>query len=501
MTKQTTSLSLSKPEITDKIVDTITQLASNFDVIDSSLAESMKYSNQEDFVQTLKRHMKYKGTFAISPSDVVNGLMSIVYDIGNSKAVSYTTYKNANDDYVVVSGGKYGTLTNSLANAGDKNYDSDTGTWNKASMPSYYATVVGATFTFSFYGSGLDFNFFGDTRGGLWKFIVDGDTSNPVNISTWRSVATSPATAQVFRQLENKQHTVVATFMGDDPANVPSTGAGTARGWANYATDAPTHKPTFTQYAQSVTNTEIVKLFGEGSNKDFAVSMRKTGTTNPYYFIPQHQAGTGFKVSNIQYLVDGVPTTLQNGISLTGVREFKIIQQIYGKVPETTENLAKFTTIWSFYGDGTVNIDGKMEVLTPIDVDWGYGIMFTLDNTFTTKLKSSLQKTYATLLRDDSNEYLTEEKDLATSYVSLNDGAYKNLAIAVTYNNQKQTLRQGKTNKPVINQNTFIQHRNSNITKLYQVAYYNTTLPVGEVFRWSGTFFIACFDNLYDLIS
>jgi hypothetical protein len=39
LTKQTTSLSLSKPEITDKIVDTITQLASNFDVIDSSLAE------------------------------------------------------------------------------------------------------------------------------------------------------------------------------------------------------------------------------------------------------------------------------------------------------------------------------------------------------------------------------------------------------------------------------------------------------------------------------
>jgi hypothetical protein len=39
LTKQTTSLSLSKPEITDKIVDTITQLASNFDVIDLSLAD------------------------------------------------------------------------------------------------------------------------------------------------------------------------------------------------------------------------------------------------------------------------------------------------------------------------------------------------------------------------------------------------------------------------------------------------------------------------------
>jgi parallel beta-helix repeat protein len=39
LTKQTVNINLSKPEITDKIVDTITQLASNFDVIDSSLAE------------------------------------------------------------------------------------------------------------------------------------------------------------------------------------------------------------------------------------------------------------------------------------------------------------------------------------------------------------------------------------------------------------------------------------------------------------------------------
>jgi hypothetical protein len=45
LTKQTTSLSLSKPEITDKIVDTITQLASNFDVIDSSLADKATYFN------------------------------------------------------------------------------------------------------------------------------------------------------------------------------------------------------------------------------------------------------------------------------------------------------------------------------------------------------------------------------------------------------------------------------------------------------------------------
>jgi len=41
LTKQTASLSLNKPELSDKIIDTIPQLASNFDVIDSSLADNM----------------------------------------------------------------------------------------------------------------------------------------------------------------------------------------------------------------------------------------------------------------------------------------------------------------------------------------------------------------------------------------------------------------------------------------------------------------------------
>jgi hypothetical protein len=39
LTKQTASLSLSKPEIPDLISTTITQLADNFDIIDSSLAD------------------------------------------------------------------------------------------------------------------------------------------------------------------------------------------------------------------------------------------------------------------------------------------------------------------------------------------------------------------------------------------------------------------------------------------------------------------------------
>jgi hypothetical protein len=45
LTKQTANLNLSKPEMADKIIDTITQLANNFDTIDASLAEKAKKLN------------------------------------------------------------------------------------------------------------------------------------------------------------------------------------------------------------------------------------------------------------------------------------------------------------------------------------------------------------------------------------------------------------------------------------------------------------------------
>jgi lysophospholipase L1-like esterase len=45
LTKQTANLNLSKPEMADKIIDTITQLANNFDTIDASLVEKAKQTD------------------------------------------------------------------------------------------------------------------------------------------------------------------------------------------------------------------------------------------------------------------------------------------------------------------------------------------------------------------------------------------------------------------------------------------------------------------------
>ena len=164
--------------------------------------------------------------------------------------------------------------------------------------------------TYEFHGSGLDLNFYGDTRGGVWEFVIDGDTQNKKTVSTYKATA-GVTSVNIFTESTSKQHKVVGTFIGDDPNNPPSSGAGASRGWANFATTTPTYIPTFTVYRSYITTTsEAEPLFG-ASNKDFAFSIRKAGTTNPYYFVPWHTDPTAFKIEEPKLLVDGVAVTFK----------------------------------------------------------------------------------------------------------------------------------------------------------------------------------------------
>jgi hypothetical protein len=475
-------------------------LAGRFSSVESSLAQKAteKYINQEDFVETLKRHTS-PINMIITPNDVAAKNISVIYQLSEDRAIQHNIAKNQFDDYIMLLTGRVGLIQYNQGLAEKSNWTSRTGTWvdAKGGQSSYYASVVGATVTKEFFGSGLYLNFYGDTRGGVWEFVIDGDTQNKVQVSTYRATA-GGTSALIFQQTTSEQHTVVGTFIGDDPLNPPSSGAGTARGWANWTDNQPTFVPTFTIYRTYTTVTNVVEpLFG-ASNKDFAFSIRKAGTTNPYYFCPWHTQPTAFKIEEPKLLVDGKEITLKNLESIDNITEFKVLQKIYGKVPETTENLIKVTTELTFSKDGTINIDGKMEVLTPTDIDWGYGIMTPINKTFAKKMITSLHNTF-TAKSDGTNEYLVEENDKATSYLFINDSTYKNVGVGVRINNPKLSLRHGKTDKAPQNQVTFWQHRATGMNKLYNVAYNNTTLQTGETFRFSGTFIVTEFDGLYDL--
>lgn len=466
------------------------QLTENENYLDKYTIE-----NQENFIDVLQRNTPYNGKLSVLPNDIGNALnLSIVYEIGNGKAVSYTAYKQLSiDKFIKLGLARYGTLSGSYYLYTQKDMDTRTGAWNTTTT--YYTTEVGATMSATLYCSQIVFHHASDPRGGIWKFIIDGDTLHPITISTWNSTSLDKDEV-LFTDTVNKTHTVLATFMGDDPNNPPSGGAGTSRGWCNHIGD----QFTFKENSYNKSNASIVDLFVSASNWEWAFMMRKNGTSDPFYFIPYHTTSVTFENTAPTFIVDGVPVTLTKGLSYNDIKEFKIVQSVYGRVPEhPNDNLIRIDIVTTFKGDGKVSFDGKMTVLTAIEVQKGYVDMAPFNPTFVKKIITGVGNSYPTIIADDSLTYLTDENDKCISYLGLNDSAYTNVGMAIVINNPKQTLRRGQTGKPNLTQTTLIQHRSDNNQKLYPQVYLNADLPVGYTHRFSGTYLLGVFDGLYNL--
>jgi Prophage endopeptidase tail/Prophage endopeptidase tail N-terminal domain len=144
----------------------------------------------------------------------------------NVKTFNKTVNTNNLSTYIKGYGKEVEGVTDKLSGV-SMNYTSRTGTWIDVDDPHHYTKQVGATFTFSFTGTGFKFRFYGSPDGGVWEFAT-GDKK--AKVSTW-SATEGTKGADVFRGLESKTHVVTATFKGDDPKHVPSTGKNTARGW------------------------------------------------------------------------------------------------------------------------------------------------------------------------------------------------------------------------------------------------------------------------------
>lgn len=111
------------------------------------------------------------------------------------------------------------------------NYTLRTGTWDDVVDMDHYTTSVGATFTATFTGTGINLHHYANNQGGIWEFVVD--SKDKVTVSTWNSTGINK-TSSVFKNLAQGTHTVVATFKGADPEHAPT--GGTARGWVRHGT-------------------------------------------------------------------------------------------------------------------------------------------------------------------------------------------------------------------------------------------------------------------------
>lgn len=115
-----------------------------------------------------------------------------------------------------------------------KNLQTRTGTWADTSDPYWYTDQVGASFQMQWYGTGIRFWYLQDPSGGVWEFKLDKDDTQTATLSTYGKT-TGLQSIDLFVDAEEKAHTIVATFKGDDSQNKPSTGAGKSRGWVRYS--------------------------------------------------------------------------------------------------------------------------------------------------------------------------------------------------------------------------------------------------------------------------
>lgn len=456
--------------------------------------------NQEDFCETIKKMYKPKN-MTLKINNYPQKIFSIVHTLNENKAIQYSTrtasHHDVQDGYILFGEGRYGNLENQYLLINQQSADVMSGSWNKEYKPSYYATQPGDTMTKRFIGSKIDFFTFGDNRGGIWEFIIDNDEQNKVILSTWKETPGVIPARTIFENLEYKEHILVATFKGDDPEHTPPSGVGTSRGWTYY-NDGENAINSFYIYKKTI-NVEpvITPLYGT-SNKEFAFEVRKKGTDNPFHFCPYHDVITAFQIEEPIFKIDGVDIKLKTGDIFHNINEFSIIQRIYAKNPEGEDKLAEITTITNFKNDGTVTVDGKYKALTDLDVKSAYGIMWMLDAKFNTKIVSSINKEYLTSSTPvGTNLVLRDESDRTTSFASVSE-KYKDVITAVTFNNPTSTLRSGLNGK--IPNPCWIEYRNNTLTKLYQQVYGNTSIKVGETYKFSGTFIVANVQNIYYLV-
>lgn len=97
-------------------------------------------------------------------------------------------------------------------------YESKSGTYFTHEGTNFLGTAkVGATFKFSFTGTGFNFDTAVHFLGGMWEFTID--NSQTVSISLYKDVDLEEKTFEIVRGLEHKKHNVTVKFTGTDPKN------------------------------------------------------------------------------------------------------------------------------------------------------------------------------------------------------------------------------------------------------------------------------------------
>ncbi|WP_053028979.1 hypothetical protein [Staphylococcus haemolyticus] len=451
-------------------------------------------STQPDFVDKLNRLVNFDEIQVKKVSD--NAFTVSNFNKAAKRHVTNVFQKNANDDYIILSESYVGSTTVSELNKDFVNYSKVSGTID-TTYATHYTTEIGTKIKANITGTEIYMRRFGDNRGGMWEFVIDGDTSNKIKVTNYKATSGTDD-FKIIGGLEDKTHLIEGTFIGADPSNSPT--GGTARGWLSYA-DANGVGRTFFSRFTNENMTRENTLNAAMSNKDFALRIKPSGYSGDYHFVPEHNAvGTAFKINNTQFLLDGKPLdifNLQVGVSSKG-KKFTLIQSMYGRYPLTNENLLRIDNVHEISLNSSIRLIGKVTVLKNIDIQDGYFLMLPVTTETASRLKTSRFNDYNTQITDGSQTKLAVEKDDTTSFI-FTSATNTNLFSSLVVNDPERSIRSGGDGKFPEGQTAWIEHRNASMQKLYQSIYRLSSIKAGTNLYYDGIYLSGEIPNVHNL--
>jgi hypothetical protein len=397
--------------------------------------------------------------------------------------------KDPNDDYVKIQ--DVDVVKTLDARAGNFEFDSQSGTFVTSSDPNHYASAVNSTLTFTFTGTGLEFMHLVDNRGGIWEFVLNGDANTLTTISTYNSTLTYRFSL-VYKNLQRREHTVVATFKGDDPLNPPSGGTGTSRGW--YTNDfqsiaridlAGSMKGPFivldSQVGKKV-DTVVTNILVGFSNKEFAFNIRLSGSSNARQFIPEHSAvGTTF--GTVSVVVDGKNITtldVTDGFIPFNICEY--YQDMIGRNQLDNIDLCQIHSSMNVNSEG-INLSQSFEWLQDTDISAGYVNMVPVNRNFGTRLIDSKNNLYDITLSDGSANPLNFRDNLRSVGVVSALSNLEDYILGVEFDNNTTSFLFNQTKYRMfsgVERRFWWEARTTNdLSKLYPQIFINEIVPSG----------------------
>jgi len=444
------------------------------------LANTLSSADYVAFASARNSPKKMRFSRVSAPYDAIRIVL-----LDDRKHVSYEIRKNTNDDWwtfhTAFSGNTKTIVSQSV------NVDTLTGVWSGPDgSNNIWTTEVGATYTFVIKGEQIEVHHLSDTRGGLFEAVIDGDTQNPVRYSTWGDVGLIVAKV-IAAGLEDVEHTVVCTFLGEDPENPSSSGP--ARGWAmdGYAEDNHIRYTASAGTAFAGGYGENTLMLGYASNKEFALNITHNGQTK---WFPEHNnLGTAFAVPP-RIIYDGKEIGLSELVvnQIYSADRFEFIQHAVGRIDGVTDALDCECNFTVNRADGAFSVAGRIEFLEDCIVNDGYSMMLPLVQDQMREVVTGFGTRYQAT-GDGSVVYFPLEGDRCFSYCGV-DERNPDMLVSMRVESPHQAMRYGESGRQSQDRFAFLLNSPSS-PKLYFHSFLNAPVLSGYKYRFSGQYLVA----------